>query len=80
MDQKTGIRSLYVEFFRGYEAEIGLSCPAFRPNSAYKRTCTLSAFGWPVLLVMAGEPTMTERPNDENSEFIPWACHSTEMS
>lgn len=40
----------------------------------------LSAVGSPVLLVMAGEPTMARRPNDENSEVIPWACHSTEMS
>ena len=38
MDQKTGIRSLYDEFFRGYGAEIRLFCPDFRPNSTYKPT------------------------------------------
>jgi hypothetical protein len=36
MDQKTGIRSLYDEFFRAYGAEIRLFCPEFRPNSTYK--------------------------------------------
>ena len=36
MDQKTGIGSLYDEFFRGYGAEIRLFCPDFRPNSTYK--------------------------------------------
>ena len=36
MDQETGIRSLYAEFFRGYGAEIRLFCPDFRPNSTYK--------------------------------------------
>jgi hypothetical protein len=40
MDQKTGIRSLYAEFFPGYGAEIRLSRPDFRPNSTYKRTST----------------------------------------
>jgi hypothetical protein len=41
MDQKTGIRSLCDEFFRGYRAEIRLPCPEFRPNSTHKRTlCT----------------------------------------
>src|ERR1700722_158075 len=34
---ETGIRSLYVEFFRDYVAEIRLSCPEFCPNSTYKR-------------------------------------------
>jgi hypothetical protein len=38
MEQQTGIRSLYDEFFRGYGAEIRLSSPEFRPNSTYKRT------------------------------------------
>ena len=42
MEQKTGIRSLYDEFFRGYGAEIRLVCPDFRPNSTYKRTSTPS--------------------------------------
>jgi hypothetical protein len=37
MDQKTGIRSLFAEFFRGYGAEIRLICPRFRPNSTYKQ-------------------------------------------
>ena len=37
MEQKTGIRSLYDEFFRGYGAEIRLFCPDFRPNSTYKQ-------------------------------------------
>jgi hypothetical protein len=32
MDQETGIRSLYDEFFRGYEPEIRLICPDFRPK------------------------------------------------
>jgi hypothetical protein len=36
MEQKSGIRSLYDEFFRGYGAEIGLPCPEFRQNSTYK--------------------------------------------
>ena len=40
MDQKTGIRSLYDEFSRGYGAEICLSCPDFRPNSTYKQSST----------------------------------------
>src|SRR6478736_556628 len=40
MDQKTGISSLYDEFFQGYGAEIRLSCPDFRPNSTYKPTST----------------------------------------
>jgi hypothetical protein len=43
MEQKTGIRSLYDEFFRGYGAGIGLFCPEFGPNSAYKRSSTLSS-------------------------------------
>ena len=42
MDQKTGIRSLYDEFFRGYGAEIRLFCPDFRPNSTYKQSSTTS--------------------------------------
>ncbi len=41
MDQKTGIGSLYDEFFRGYGAEIRLFCPESRPNSTYKLTSTL---------------------------------------
>jgi hypothetical protein len=36
MEQKTGVSSLYDEFFRGYVPEIRLSGPAFRPNSTYK--------------------------------------------
>jgi hypothetical protein len=51
MEQKTGIRSLYDEFFRGYRAEIGLYCPDFRPNSTYKSTSTISRS------VRAGETT-----------------------
>jgi hypothetical protein len=43
MEQKTGIGSLYAEFFRGYGAEIRLSCPDPRPNSTYKRTSTLKS-------------------------------------
>jgi hypothetical protein len=42
MEQKTGIKSLYDEFFRGYGAEIRLLCPDFRPNSRYKPTPTIS--------------------------------------
>ena len=41
MEQKTGIRSLYDEFFQGYKAEIRLFCPASRPNSTYKPAYTL---------------------------------------
>jgi len=41
MEQKTGIESLYDEFFRGYGAEIRLSRPNFRPNSTYKRAYAL---------------------------------------
>jgi hypothetical protein len=40
MDQETGIRSLYDEFFQGYGDEIRLFCPEFRPNSTYKPTST----------------------------------------
>ena len=40
MEQKTGIRSLYDEFFRGYGAEMRLICPDVRPNSTYKPTYT----------------------------------------
>ena len=36
MDQKTGIGSLYDEFFRGYGAEISLFCPEFASNSTHK--------------------------------------------
>jgi hypothetical protein len=43
MDQKTGIRSLYDDFFRCYGAKIRLSWPAFRPNSTHKPTCTPSS-------------------------------------
>jgi hypothetical protein len=31
------------ESFRGYEAEIRLSCPDFRPNSTYQRADPLSS-------------------------------------
>ena len=41
MEQKTGIRSLYDEFFQGYGAEVRLICLGFRPNSTYKPTYTL---------------------------------------
>ncbi len=37
MEQKTGIRSLYDEFFRGYGAEIRPFAPNFCSNSTYKR-------------------------------------------
>ena len=40
MDQKTGIRSLYAEFFRGYGAETGC-LPRFPPNSTYKQAYAL---------------------------------------
>src|SRR5262245_7674553 len=40
MDQKTGIGSLYYEFFRGYEAENSLTCHDFRSNSTYKPAYT----------------------------------------
>ncbi len=40
MEQKTGIRSLYDEFFRVYGAELRLFCPDFCPNSTYKPTST----------------------------------------
>jgi hypothetical protein len=40
MEQKTGIRSLCDEFFRGYWAEIKLSCPEFRPISTYEHGST----------------------------------------
>jgi hypothetical protein len=43
MEQETGIRSLYVEFFPGYGTEIGLFCPNSRPNSAHKRTYARSS-------------------------------------
>jgi hypothetical protein len=38
MEQKTGVRSLYAEFFRGYGAEIRLFRPDFRSNWTYKPT------------------------------------------
>ena len=41
MEQETGIRSLYDEFFRGDGAEIRLSCPDFRPNWTYKSSYIL---------------------------------------
>ena len=41
MDQETGIRSLYDEFFQGYGAEIRLFRTDFRPNSTYKRSSTI---------------------------------------
>ena len=41
MEQETGIKSLYDEFFWGYGAEIRLFCPEFRPNLTYKRTSTI---------------------------------------
>lgn len=44
MEQGTGIRPLYDEFFRGYGAEIGLSRRDFRPNSTYKQTSTPTQF------------------------------------
>jgi hypothetical protein len=42
MDQKTRIRSLYAEFFRGYGAAIRVFSPEFRTNSTYKPTYTLT--------------------------------------
>jgi hypothetical protein len=42
MEQKTGVRSLYDEFFRGYGAGIGPSCLGYRPNSTYNPTSTPS--------------------------------------
>jgi hypothetical protein len=41
MEQKTGVRSLYAEFFRGYGAEIRPFSFEFRPNWTYKWTSTL---------------------------------------
>ena len=38
MEQETGTRPLYDEFFQGYEEEIGFSCRDFGPNSTYNRT------------------------------------------
>jgi hypothetical protein len=38
MEQKTGIRPLYAEFFRGYGARIGLFSPEFHLNSTYNPT------------------------------------------
>jgi hypothetical protein len=38
MEQKTGIGSLYAEFFRVCWTEIRLLCLDFCPNSTYKRT------------------------------------------
>jgi hypothetical protein len=32
MEQKTGKRSFYDEFFQGYGAEVGLSRPVFLPE------------------------------------------------
>jgi hypothetical protein len=43
MDQKTGIRSLYDEFFQGYGAEISLFCLELLSNSTYKPTYALSS-------------------------------------
>src|SRR5262249_11685742 len=43
MEQKTGVSSLYAEFFQGYGAEIGLFCPEFCPNSTHKPTYTFSS-------------------------------------
>ena len=40
MEQKTGVSSLYAEFFPDYGADIRLFYPAFRPNSTYKPTST----------------------------------------
>ena len=40
MEQETGIGSLYDEFLRGCGVETGLLCPAFRPNSSYRRAET----------------------------------------
>jgi hypothetical protein len=34
MEQKTGVRSLYAEFFRGYRADFGLFSAVSRSNSA----------------------------------------------
>jgi hypothetical protein len=36
MEKKTGVRSLYAKFFRGYGAEIRLFRPDFRTNWTYK--------------------------------------------
>jgi hypothetical protein len=48
MDQRTGIGSLYDESFRGYGSEIRLVCPAFRPNSTYKRSYLPSSLWAPI--------------------------------
>ena len=40
MEQKTGIRSLYDEFFRSYGAEISPFGPESRSNWTYKPTST----------------------------------------
>ena len=40
MEQKTGIRSLYDEFYRGYGVEIRLFCLKFLSNSMCKRAST----------------------------------------
>jgi hypothetical protein len=39
MDQKTGIRSSYGEFCRGYGADLGLFRADFRLNSTYQHDC-----------------------------------------
>jgi hypothetical protein len=52
MEQETGISSSYGEFFRGYRAESRLSCPDFRPNSAYK---PIYWKGWPLSLAFGRE-------------------------
>jgi hypothetical protein len=68
MEQKTGISSLYDEFFQSYEAEIRLSCSVLRPNSTYKQSYTLmgsdSTGAWPVL--PAGHRRL---PDDQNSSL-----------
>jgi hypothetical protein len=46
MERKTGIGSLYDEFFRGYGAEIRPICPDFRLTSTYKH---ISATSWLLL-------------------------------
>jgi hypothetical protein len=50
MDQETGIRPLYDEFFQGYEAVIRLFCPDFSSNATYKRNSTRNSSESAVML------------------------------
>ncbi len=73
MELKTGIRSLYDEFFRGCRAELGLFCAEFPLNWRYKRAHPLSRNRYAYYLLIAFDllPRLREHPRPLSDSVRP---------